>query len=178
MNDNHGHDVTSKVVEAAKRNPGGWVYKIEGNFGPDQAVPPEAIVGAWEVDAKGEQTGNFLEPKKVSRVVEGQFHTAVENFISGADACMKSANEIEAYLDDNYPEDDFIQEVVEMLACYAPGGGDEVIGEEAVRSRLIELVNYLKSRGGGRTGTCAGPGLPAVHPGRHRRHAPVVAAPA
>jgi len=80
-------------------------------------------------------------------VVEGHFSSFVESFISGVDTSVKIANEIEIYLDDNYPEDDFIQETVEMLACYSPGGGGEVIGVEAIRTRLIELVNYLKHRG-------------------------------
>lgn len=39
-------------VSAAKANPGGWVYRIAGGFGPNDSVPPEAIVGAWKVDAR------------------------------------------------------------------------------------------------------------------------------
>jgi hypothetical protein len=54
------HDVTPEVCEAARKNPGGWVYKIEGNFGPDEAVPPEAVVGAWKVDDFGNLTGEFI----------------------------------------------------------------------------------------------------------------------
>lgn len=55
------HEITEEVVAAAKANPGGWVYKIEGQFGPDEAVPPHAIVGAWKVDSAGELTGEFVE---------------------------------------------------------------------------------------------------------------------
>ncbi len=54
------HEVTEEVIRAAKANPGGWVYKIEGAFGPDEAVPPEAIAGAWKVDASGVLTGEFV----------------------------------------------------------------------------------------------------------------------
>ena len=51
-------------VEEAPRTPGGWVYRIAGRFRPDQYVPPEAIVGAWKVDAEGKISGAFMENKK------------------------------------------------------------------------------------------------------------------
>ena len=41
-------------------NPGGWVYRISGNYGPDDAVPPEAIVGAWKVADDGTIIGEFM----------------------------------------------------------------------------------------------------------------------
>jgi hypothetical protein len=44
----------------AKSHPGGWVYAIEDKFGPNDAVPPEAIKGAWAVDANGEIVGDFV----------------------------------------------------------------------------------------------------------------------
>lgn len=50
-------DPTTRIDDAtreeAKRNPNGWVYVIAGRFGPDDAVPPEAIEGAWKVDESG-----------------------------------------------------------------------------------------------------------------------------
>jgi len=54
------HEITEEVVSAARANPNGWVYKIEGAFGPNEAVPPEAIVGAWKVDEAGNLTGEFV----------------------------------------------------------------------------------------------------------------------
>lgn len=50
-------------VEEAKLTPGGWVYRIAGKFGPKDRVPPEAIVGAWKVDANGNISGDFIENK-------------------------------------------------------------------------------------------------------------------
>ncbi len=44
----------------AKRFPGGWVYEIEDDFGPDDDVPPMAIRGACKVDDGGEIVGDFL----------------------------------------------------------------------------------------------------------------------
>lgn len=38
------------VAAQAKRHPGEWLYEIVGSYGPHDAVPPEAIRGAWKVD--------------------------------------------------------------------------------------------------------------------------------
>jgi hypothetical protein len=54
------HEVSEEVITAAKANPSGWVYKIEGTFRPDESVPPEAVVGAWRVDGNGVLTGEFV----------------------------------------------------------------------------------------------------------------------
>jgi hypothetical protein len=40
--------------------PNGRVYRIAGQFNPDERVPPEAIVGAWKVDDTGRITGEFI----------------------------------------------------------------------------------------------------------------------
>lgn len=48
---------TEPMRKEAKQNPNGWVYAIEGNYGPNDAVPPEAIAGAWKVDS----TGNIIK---------------------------------------------------------------------------------------------------------------------
>lgn len=53
-------DPTPEMLEEARRNPNGWLYKIDGRFGPDERVPPEAIVGAWKVNAVGEIEGEFI----------------------------------------------------------------------------------------------------------------------
>jgi len=51
---------TEQAQKEARNWPGGWVYEIEGSFGPDDAVPPEAIVGAWKVNDVGEIVGEFI----------------------------------------------------------------------------------------------------------------------
>jgi hypothetical protein len=48
----------------AMRTPGGWVYRIAGEFSPDERVPPEAIVGAWKVDETGSIVGEFIRNEK------------------------------------------------------------------------------------------------------------------
>lgn len=54
----------SALVEEALRFPNAWVYEIDGEFGPDDAVPPEAIVGAWTVGPTGVLTGEFIPNPK------------------------------------------------------------------------------------------------------------------
>jgi len=44
---------TPEMVLEAKKNPNGWVYVIAGNYRPNDAVPREAIAGAWKVDSSG-----------------------------------------------------------------------------------------------------------------------------
>jgi hypothetical protein len=51
-------------LEEAQKHPNGWVYRILGTFGPNEAVPPEAIVGAWKVDAEGKIIGDFIPNPK------------------------------------------------------------------------------------------------------------------
>ena len=52
--------ISPQAVQEAKQNPGGWVYQINGDYGPDDAVPREAIVGAWKVDEDGNLMGKFI----------------------------------------------------------------------------------------------------------------------
>jgi len=58
------NQITAEVIDAARKNPNGWVYKIEGSFGPEDHVPPESIVGAWKVDEHGQITGEFIKNPK------------------------------------------------------------------------------------------------------------------
>jgi hypothetical protein len=54
------NELPPDAMEQAKQNPGGWVYKIGGEFGPNDAIPPEAIMGAWKVDDDGKIVGSFI----------------------------------------------------------------------------------------------------------------------
>lgn len=51
-------------LEEATRNPNGWVYRISGTYGPDEEIPPEAIIGAWKVDESGKISGDFIRNPK------------------------------------------------------------------------------------------------------------------
>jgi hypothetical protein len=50
---------TPEMEAEARKNPNGWVYVIDGAFGPNDHVPPEKVVGAWKVDAAGMLTGEY-----------------------------------------------------------------------------------------------------------------------
>ncbi|GAB2811788.1 hypothetical protein [Dyella kyungheensis] len=57
--------VSDAMREEAKLNPNGWVYVITGSYGPNDGVPPEAIMGAWKVDGAGTIIdGSFLKNPK------------------------------------------------------------------------------------------------------------------
>ncbi len=47
-------------LREAKRNPNGWIYRINGNYLPNEDVPATAIIGAWKVDINGNIIGNFI----------------------------------------------------------------------------------------------------------------------
>ncbi len=53
-------DLPHSLREEAKTMPGGWVYEIVGDYGPEDRVPSSAIRGAWKVDDFGEVTGEFV----------------------------------------------------------------------------------------------------------------------
>ncbi|WP_199234662.1 hypothetical protein [Kribbella sp. VKM Ac-2568] len=57
------------LVAEAARNPGGWVYEIDGDWvdDPNGYVPPEAIRGGWRVDEAGRLTGEFVPNKRHGR---------------------------------------------------------------------------------------------------------------
>jgi len=52
-----------EIAEAID-NPGGWVYRIAGEFSQNEDIPPEAIVGAWKVDENGLIVGDFKKNPK------------------------------------------------------------------------------------------------------------------
>jgi len=60
MSDSNKITPTLEETKEAKSQPDGWVYRISGEYDPDGAIPPEAIVGAWKVDGLGEIEGQFI----------------------------------------------------------------------------------------------------------------------
>lgn len=47
-------------IAEARKTPGGWVYRIAGEFDNNVPTPPDAIVGAWEVNKDGLIIGEFI----------------------------------------------------------------------------------------------------------------------
>ena len=52
-------EITEQARAEAKAHPDGWGYAISGGYNNAEAVPPQAIRGAWKVDALGHITGEF-----------------------------------------------------------------------------------------------------------------------
>lgn len=67
----------------------------------------------------------------------------IERFVAGNDTSLELANEIEVILDDQFPDDDYLQQTVEMLAMYRPEGGDFLFDASAISQRLKETSAYL-----------------------------------
>ena len=44
-------------INAAKLNPNGWVYRFSKKYTLADYIPPEDIVGAWNVDSNGNIVG-------------------------------------------------------------------------------------------------------------------------
>lgn len=49
-----------EIVAQARTQPNSWIYELDGKFGPNDVVPREAVVGAWQVDSRGNITGSFI----------------------------------------------------------------------------------------------------------------------
>lgn len=52
--------ITEALRAEARAHPGGWVYAIDPGFDGAAGVPPQAVVGAWRSDARGELSGSFV----------------------------------------------------------------------------------------------------------------------
>lgn len=51
--------ITDALRAEARANPGGWIYAIDQGYKGSADVPPQGIVGAWQVDEKGELIAEF-----------------------------------------------------------------------------------------------------------------------
>ena len=60
MSDISAPPIDERARAEARANPGGWVYAIGGTYPRTEAVPPQAIKGAWKVDSEGNITGEFV----------------------------------------------------------------------------------------------------------------------
>ena len=56
----HPTDIPLEAILEALLNPGGWVYRIAGDYGRNDDVAAHAIVGAWKVDERRCINGDFI----------------------------------------------------------------------------------------------------------------------
>jgi hypothetical protein len=69
---------------------------------------------------------------------------SLKKFISGEDVSIANANALEASLDEAFPDDNFMQDTILMLASYRPGGGDYLYGEHEVKQKLEKVLKRLE----------------------------------
>lgn len=67
----------------------------------------------------------------------------LEQFCSRDDNSIQAANAIEVALDDAFPNDDQVQDVVLALASYRPGGGEFLYDEQEIKRRLAPIIRRL-----------------------------------
>ena len=67
----------------------------------------------------------------------------IDTFTTLQDISVAHANEIELAIDDEFPDDEYMQDVVEMLASYRPGGGDYLYDEQTVINKLLNVKAKL-----------------------------------
>lgn len=51
----------SRLISEAKKQPNSWIYDVDFQYSTRERTPPEAIIGAWEVDKYGNLTGVFMK---------------------------------------------------------------------------------------------------------------------
>ena len=77
--------------------------------------------------------------------MNSEIERLIQRFVSGTDCSIEAADKIEIVLDDSFPDDDYVQQTVEMLAMYRPEGGEFLFDTIAMRRRLIETIEHLKT---------------------------------
>ena len=70
----------------------------------------------------------------------------IDQFVHGGTADLELANLIEIEIDRLFPEDDYMQSVVVMLASYRPGGGDYLYDVEQISKALLRVKAKLLAR--------------------------------
>jgi hypothetical protein len=51
-------------IDEAKLHLNGWIYKFSKKYSLTDYVPPEDIIGAWQVDSNGNIIGDFIKNSK------------------------------------------------------------------------------------------------------------------
>ena len=67
----------------------------------------------------------------------------IDKFISKQNVSIAHANAIEVAIGDEFPDDEYMQDVVEILASYRPGGGDYLYDEQTVINKLLKMKERL-----------------------------------
>lgn len=77
-------------------------------------------------------------------MIPEELRKRMQRFVEGVDCSMEHANALEVALDDSYPENLVIQELVTMLACYRPGGGAYLYDQKELAQEIKRVLDYLE----------------------------------
>ena len=68
----------------------------------------------------------------------------IERFTRGEDVSIAAVNAIEVAVEEMFPNDDEMQDVVVQLASYRPGGGEYLYNEAEIEPALAKILKKLE----------------------------------
>ena len=68
----------------------------------------------------------------------------IERFTLGEDVSIAAVNAIEVAVEEMFPNDDEMQDVVVQLASYRPGGGEYLYNEAEIEPTLAKILKKLE----------------------------------
>lgn len=83
-----------------------------------------------------------LVPCETAPVFNERFETAVRRVLAGDDSVV-AANELERVLSEEYPDDERLDDLLEVLALYAPGQPPPYTGPDELRRAVSEALAAL-----------------------------------
>ncbi|ENW81256.1 hypothetical protein F909_02547 [Acinetobacter sp. ANC 3929] len=76
-------------------------------------------------------------------MVRSELIYCIEQFLDKKDISKKNANNIEFLLENLELKQEFVDNIILMLASYAPGGGEYMYNEDQVANELKKLLKNL-----------------------------------
>ena len=132
-----------EIAEAA-RNPGGWVYRISGAYGPDDAVPPAAIAGAWKVGEDGRIVGEFMPNPNFgpsSEAADPGTESPVRNRLQQAVVALAQPAEVQLAL---FP--DFVWKAQELALSFEDGLYEMVGHKDEFTAPQMAAIHAIEAR--------------------------------
>ncbi len=78
-------------------------------------------------------------------MTDAQITQLLADFIDGKNRSITAAGQIEVAIDDRFPDDEEVADVVLALASYRPGGGDYLYDEQAIVRQCKWLQEKIAS---------------------------------
>ena len=71
----------------------------------------------------------------------------LDAFVAGHDRSLALAGRLEVAIDDAFPNDDELHDLVLALASYRPGGGGHLYNEEEIATKCRRIRDRIGGRG-------------------------------